>query len=103
MAAGLFYMLDFQGNEQKKTRLYCRDDHDTKMVTYLVKTQAEYWMGDVGTARYTLNYNAAVFDLDSTSYKPENTTTGPDGTTLSWRFENFRPDRELVIYFHKKK
>jgi hypothetical protein len=103
MPAGLFYMLDFQPGEQKRIRMYDRDDHDTRSITYLAKTQAEYWQGSISSATYTVRFNENLFVIDSTSIKPDGSVGGPEGTTLSWKKTNFTPDRDLVVWFHRKK
>jgi hypothetical protein len=103
MAAGLFYMLDFQPGEQKKVRMYDRDDHDIRSVTYQAKTQADYWQGSIPSASYTVRYDETLFVIDSTSIKPDGSATGTEGTSMTWKKTNFTPARDLTVWFHRKK
>jgi len=103
LPAGLFFQLNFNGQEQKKIRIFYRMDHDGRTVRYLVKTQIGYWNKALSQGIYTLQVDDSAIIIDSTSFKPDDILANDTRITHFWRKTNFDPDKELEIWFHKQK
>jgi hypothetical protein len=101
MAAGIFYQLSFQAQEQKKLRLYYSHDHDGKEAKYLLMTHVKYWNKPVSLEEFSVIFDEQEITIDSLSYKPDKTIVDKGKTTHSWHKVNFMPDKELDIWFHK--
>ena len=98
--AGIFYMLNFQPNQQRKIRITCGDDHNGSMIKYLVMTNINFWGLPLDQGDYTLKYDNKMITIDSTSFKPDQQTTNDAGESLLiWKKTNWKPDKELEVYF----
>jgi hypothetical protein len=102
LPAGLFFQLDFYGQEQKKIRIFYIMGHDGRNARYLVKTHVQYWKKPLSQATFILQVEDPSIAIDSTSYKPDEVLTASSKTTETWHKVNFNPDRELDIWFHHK-
>ncbi len=103
LPAGLFFMLTFHGQEQKKIHLFYIIDHDGRNVRYPVMTHIQYWKKPLSQGTYTLQVEDPSITIDSTSYKPDVVMTVNNKVTETWHKANFNPDRELEVWFHRQK
>jgi len=102
LPAGLFFQMVFHGQEQIKLRIYYVMDHNGKNFCYPVMTNIEYWKKPLSQGTYTLHVEDPSIIIDSTSYKPDEVIADNSKVTHTWRKMNFKPDKELDIWFHKK-
>ena len=101
LPAGVFFFLNFSGQEQKRIRVFYIMDHDGRQVRYLVMTHVQYWKKPLSQGTYSLQVDPSII-IDSTSYKPDEVVSSDKKATHTWRKVNFNPDRELEIWFHKR-
>lgn len=66
---------------------------DDLAFTYIMKTGA-LWKGNIEDARVTISLRNVPFD-QVTSISPEGYTR--EGNDIIWRFQNFKPDRDIEI------
>ena len=97
--AGILFTMNFAPNEEKKLKIHYFQDHDGKTTGYIV-TKIKYWNEPLAQGTYKLIVNYPKFVIDSTTFKPTETTTEDGKTIMIWRKSNFNPDKELCIYFH---
>jgi len=102
LRSGLFFQMNFHGQEQKKIRIFYVMDHDGRNARYLVMTHIQYWKKPLSQGIYTLKVEDPSITIDSTSYKPDNVLSENTRTSHTWRKVNFNPDKEFDIWFHKK-
>jgi hypothetical protein len=101
MTTGVFFLLDLNKNEEKKVRISYTQDHDGQSATYILAS-ARYLPKPLTTATYSLKVSSKIA-IDSCSLKPDNQETINDLNYLQWHKANFKPTRDLIIYFHLKK
>ena len=99
--AGVLFQISFAPLEQKKLKVTYSQDHDGKLVGYVV-TKVKYWQGALPQANYTLNVKSPSVLIDSTSFKPNKISQEDDKTVYSWYKTNFKPEKEFCVYFHVK-
>ena len=99
--AGVLFQVNFSSQEQKKIKVAYSQDHDGKLVGFVV-SKIKYWNGPLSQAYYTLNVTSASIKVDSTSFKPEKIIEEEGKTIYSWKKYNFKPEKELCIHFHVK-
>lgn len=98
--AGVFFMLNFQPNQQRKIRITCGDDHNGSMIKYLVMTHINFWGLPLDQGDYTLKYDSKSVTIDSASFKPDQQSTNDAGeSSIIWKKTNWKPDKELEVYF----
>jgi hypothetical protein len=102
LRAGLFFQLNFHGQEQKKLRIYYVMDHDGKNVRYLLMTHVLYWKKPLAQGTFRLEVTDPSIIIDSCSYKPDEVSSDNATIIQTWRKNNFTPDREFDIWFHHK-
>jgi hypothetical protein len=66
---------------------------DDLAFTYILKTGA-FWKGNIEDARLTVSLKNVPFD-QITNISPKGYTI--EGNKISWRFQNFKPDRNIEI------
>ena len=99
--AGILFSMNFFPKEEKKLKVHYIQDHDGRTTGYIL-TKIKYWNAPLAQGNYKLIVNNPKFVIDSTSLKPDNTSTVDGKTTLTWHKSNFMPDKELCFYFHEK-
>jgi hypothetical protein len=102
LPAGIFFQLSFQGHEQLKIKIIYIIDHNGKTFHYPVMTNILYWKSALPQGSYTLQVEDPAITIDSASFKPDGVIADRTPATYSWHKSNFKPDKELDIWFHKK-
>lgn len=101
MSNGVFFLLNLDKNEEKQVRVNYSQDHDGQSATYILSS-ARYLPTPIILGTYNLTVSNKI-EIDSFSMKPENTGNMQDWTIYKWHRANFKPSRDLIIYFHLKK
>ena len=102
LRSGLFFQLNFHGQEQKKIRIVYIMDHDGRNARYLVMTHIQYWKKPLSQGIYSLIVEDPSITIDSTSYKPDEVISDNNKVIQKWRKVNFDPDKEFDVWFHLK-
>ena len=97
--AGALVQVSVLGNEQKKVKVTYIQNHDGKRAGYIL-TKVKYWTKPLREASYTLIVESPRIRIDSTSIRPDATSTDDGKVKQSWKKSNFSPKKELCFYFH---
>ncbi|MDP4281412.1 MAG: hypothetical protein Q8867_04610 [Bacteroidota bacterium] len=100
--AGVMFQLDLGNMEQKRVHVTYIQDHDGKEAGYVL-TKIKYWNEPLNQGNYALVFTDPRIIIDSVSYKPDNIIQEEGKNRYTWKKNNFSPDRELYIYFHRNK
>jgi hypothetical protein len=101
MSTGVYFLLNLNGNEEKKVRVMYIQEHDGQSFTYILAS-ARYQPKPLSQATYNLKAINKI-EVDSFSMKPDNSGNIQDWVNFQWHRMNFKPTRDLIIYFKKKK
>jgi len=97
--AGILFSMNFSPKEEKKLKIRYVQDHDGRTTGYIL-TKIKYWITPLTQGNYKLIVNDPRITIDSTTFKPNNSTIIDGKATLTWNKSNFMPDKELCFYFH---
>jgi hypothetical protein len=101
MPNGVFFLLNMDKLEDKKVRVNYTQNHDGQSVTYILES-ARYLPKPLLMGTYNLKVSDKIV-VDSVSIKPDNKGVNDNGTFYQWHKENFKPTRDLIIWFHLRK
>jgi hypothetical protein len=101
MPTGVYFLLNLNSNEEKKVRVSFSQDHNGQSVTYILES-ARYLPKPLEQGTYNLKLSNKI-EIDSFSMKPDNSGTVQDRAYYQWHKVNFKPSKDLIIYFHLKK
>jgi hypothetical protein len=101
MKNGVFFLLDLKSKEEKRVRVTYAQDHDGQSATYILSS-ARYLPGPLEQGTYSLKLSNKI-EIDSFSIKPDNSGSIQDRAYYQWHKVNFKPSKDLIIWFHLKK
>ena len=95
----MMFKISIPANESKAYRISYHQNLKSNKASYILTTTNQ-WGKAFEQATYELSVENLI--IDSLSYIPDKVEIFDDSSKFYWQKENFMPDRNFEVFFHKK-
>jgi len=95
----MMFKISIPANESKTYRISYHQNLKSNKASYILTT-TNRWGKAFEQATYELSVENLI--IDSLSYIPDKVEVFDDSSKFYWQKENFMPDRNFEVFFHKK-